>query len=202
MSSDGSPPIGLELRYVLRSCFDLVRDLLLCETREPREYCVVGDRSSCSPEPPSKMCSCASRQLSVDFRYADLLWPMGSGSADCEELARPGLAEIERTRPEPLYVKLRPGPNGHDRDAVASNQRSRLIAVMIEEVAKRGYAGTTLGETGRVGGGLQAGVPRAVRDEAGVLPRHVRCDRRQCSQAHRCGVPFGRCLAGEATRCL
>ena len=47
------------------------------------------------------------------------------------------------TRPEPLYVKLRPGPNG-DHDAVASNQRSRLIGAMIEEVAERGYAATTL----------------------------------------------------------
>ncbi len=46
-------------------------------------------------------------------------------------------------RPEPLYVKLRPGPNG-DHDAVASNQRSRLIGAMIEEVAERGYAATTL----------------------------------------------------------
>jgi AcrR family transcriptional regulator len=40
-------------------------------------------------------------------------------------------------------VKLRPGPNG-DHDAVAGNQRSRLIGAMIEEVAERGYAATTL----------------------------------------------------------
>src|SRR5208337_3483374 len=46
-------------------------------------------------------------------------------------------------RPEPLYAKLRPGP-GPDHDAVASNQRSRLIGAMIEEVAERGYAATTL----------------------------------------------------------
>jgi AcrR family transcriptional regulator len=46
-------------------------------------------------------------------------------------------------RPEPLYVKLRPGPNG-DHDAVASNQRSRLIGAMIEEVAEQGYSGATL----------------------------------------------------------
>ncbi|MGA2452183.1 MAG: TetR/AcrR family transcriptional regulator [Solirubrobacteraceae bacterium] len=46
-------------------------------------------------------------------------------------------------RPEPLYVKLRPGP-GPDHDAVASNQRSRLIGAMIEEVAEHGYAGATL----------------------------------------------------------
>jgi AcrR family transcriptional regulator len=46
-------------------------------------------------------------------------------------------------RPEPLYVKLRPGPNG-DHDAVASNQRSRLIGAMIEEVAEHGYPAATL----------------------------------------------------------
>ena len=46
-------------------------------------------------------------------------------------------------RPEPLYAKLRPGPNG-DHDAVASNQRSRLIGAMIEEVAEHGYSGATL----------------------------------------------------------
>jgi AcrR family transcriptional regulator len=46
-------------------------------------------------------------------------------------------------RPEPLYVKLHPGP-GPDHDAVAGNQRSRLIGAMIEEVAEHGYAGATL----------------------------------------------------------
>jgi AcrR family transcriptional regulator len=56
----------------------------------------------------------------------------------------PGPSDVQRTRLKPLYVKLRPGPNGHDHDAVASNQRSRLIGAMIEEVAKRGYAGATL----------------------------------------------------------
>jgi AcrR family transcriptional regulator len=47
-------------------------------------------------------------------------------------------------RPEPLYVKLHPGPSGLGHDAVAGNQRSRLIGAMIEEVAERGYAGATL----------------------------------------------------------
>ena len=47
-------------------------------------------------------------------------------------------------RPEPLYVKLRPGPNGLEHGAVAGNQRSRLIGAMIEEVGERGYAGATL----------------------------------------------------------
>jgi AcrR family transcriptional regulator len=43
----------------------------------------------------------------------------------------------------PLYAKLRPGPT-RDHDAVASNQRSRLIGAMIEEVAERGYADATV----------------------------------------------------------
>ena len=47
-------------------------------------------------------------------------------------------------RPEPLYAKLHPGPGALDHDAVAGNQRSRLIGAMIEEVTERGYAGTTL----------------------------------------------------------
>jgi AcrR family transcriptional regulator len=46
-------------------------------------------------------------------------------------------------RPAPLYARLRPGP-GPDHDAVAGNQRSRLIGAMIEEVAAHGYAGATL----------------------------------------------------------
>jgi AcrR family transcriptional regulator len=46
--------------------------------------------------------------------------------------------------PKPLYAQLRPGPNGPDHDAVASNQRSRLIGAMIEDVAERGYTGVTL----------------------------------------------------------
>ncbi len=47
-------------------------------------------------------------------------------------------------RPEPLYVKVHPGPSGLDHDAVASNQRSRLIGAMIEEAAAHGYASATL----------------------------------------------------------
>ncbi len=49
-------------------------------------------------------------------------------------------------RPEPLYVKLpaRGRRSVLHHDAVASNQRSRLIGAMIEEVAQRGYACATL----------------------------------------------------------
>jgi AcrR family transcriptional regulator len=58
----------------------------------------------------------------------------------------PALTEAPQpvARPEPLYAKLHPGPKALAHDAVASNQRSRLIGAMIEEVAERGYAATTL----------------------------------------------------------
>jgi AcrR family transcriptional regulator len=48
--------------------------------------------------------------------------------------------------PEPLYEQLpaRGRRNVLDHDAVASNQRSRLIGAMIEEVAEHGYADATL----------------------------------------------------------
>jgi AcrR family transcriptional regulator len=48
--------------------------------------------------------------------------------------------------PEPLYVQLpaRGQRKVLDHDAVASNQRSRLIGAMIEEVADRGYPAATL----------------------------------------------------------
>jgi AcrR family transcriptional regulator len=48
--------------------------------------------------------------------------------------------------PEPLYVQLpaRGQRKKLDHDAVASNQRSRLIGAMIEEVAEHGYPAATL----------------------------------------------------------
>jgi len=52
----------------------------------------------------------------------------------------------KRPRPEPLYEKLpaRGQDRVLDRHAVASNQRSRLIGAMIEEVAERGYEAATI----------------------------------------------------------
>ncbi len=58
--------------------------------------------------------------------------------------ARPTTDAPQPGRPEPLYVKLHPGPSDLEHDAIASNQRSRLIGAMIEEVAQRGYSGATL----------------------------------------------------------
>jgi len=60
--------------------------------------------------------------------------------------AAPTTEAPQPTRPEPLYLKLpaRGRLRVLDHDAVASNQRSRLIGAMIEEVAERGYPATTL----------------------------------------------------------
>ncbi|HEY5046018.1 MAG TPA: TetR/AcrR family transcriptional regulator [Solirubrobacteraceae bacterium] len=49
-----------------------------------------------------------------------------------------------RTLPKPLYVKLRPRPNGPGPDVVADHQRARLYGAMIESVARQGYAATTM----------------------------------------------------------
>lgn len=57
---------------------------------------------------------------------------------------RPEATDLERRKPKPLYVQLRPRRNGLDHDTVASNQRGRLFGAMIEEVAERGYDGATL----------------------------------------------------------
>jgi AcrR family transcriptional regulator len=46
----------------------------------------------------------------------------------------------------PLYPKLQPRPNGPGREEVARNQRARLYGAMIEGVAQRGYAATTVVE--------------------------------------------------------
>src|SRR6202035_2404422 len=57
--------------------------------------------------------------------------------------AAPTTKAPRRARTQALYPKLRPGPT-RDHDAVAGNQRSRLIGAMIEEVAARGYVDATL----------------------------------------------------------
>ncbi len=69
---------------------------------------------------------------------------MGAGVGAATMSAASTTDAPQPARPEALYVKLRPGPRGPDHDAVASNQRSRLIGAMIEEVAERGYDRATL----------------------------------------------------------
>ncbi|HST55862.1 MAG TPA: TetR/AcrR family transcriptional regulator [Solirubrobacteraceae bacterium] len=44
----------------------------------------------------------------------------------------------------PLYRRLPHGPHGLERETVARHQRTRLFGAMIESVAQRGYAGTTV----------------------------------------------------------
>jgi AcrR family transcriptional regulator len=51
-----------------------------------------------------------------------------------------------------LYPKLRPRPNGPSREDVAVNQRTRLCGAMIEAVASRGYAHTSVAELCRLAG--------------------------------------------------
>jgi AcrR family transcriptional regulator len=54
--------------------------------------------------------------------------------------------DMRRPRMEPLYPKLRPGPRTSTAQSVASNQRARLYGAMIELVALRGYARSTVSE--------------------------------------------------------
>jgi AcrR family transcriptional regulator len=59
---------------------------------------------------------------------------------------RSGKPEGDTTaRTGPLYPQLKPRP-GADRKAVEANQRQRLHAAMIEAVAARGYAATTVAD--------------------------------------------------------
>jgi AcrR family transcriptional regulator len=55
-----------------------------------------------------------------------------------------------RTLPAPIYRQLKPkrssARNGSVREEVESNQRARLFAVMIDNVARRGYSATTIRE--------------------------------------------------------
>ena len=55
-----------------------------------------------------------------------------------------GAATRPPGRPRAAVCEAAPRPDGPDHDAVASNQRSRLIGAMIEEVAERGYPAATL----------------------------------------------------------
>jgi AcrR family transcriptional regulator len=58
----------------------------------------------------------------------------------------------EPLRPEPLYAKLRPRPNGPGHEAVANHQRARLYGAIIERVAGRGYAAITMTELCKLAG--------------------------------------------------
>jgi hypothetical protein len=63
---------------------------------------------------------------------------------------------------EPFYEKLpaRGRRTALDRDAVASNQPSRLIGAIIEDVAERGYAGVRLARLVARWRGRRPGDPR------------------------------------------
>jgi AcrR family transcriptional regulator len=53
---------------------------------------------------------------------------------------------VPQRRARALYPKLRPGPQRSAQQSVASHQRARLYGAMIELVASRGYAATTVAE--------------------------------------------------------
>jgi AcrR family transcriptional regulator len=54
-----------------------------------------------------------------------------------------GMSETH-SGPSPIYRRLPHGPNGMSREEVARNQRARMYGGMIEAVAERGYARTTV----------------------------------------------------------
>ena len=62
---------------------------------------------------------------------------------------------------------------------------------MVEAVARFGYAGTTLRELVRHRRGLQVDLLRALREQAGLLPGHLRDDRRPGLRAGRRRLPRG-----------
>jgi AcrR family transcriptional regulator len=59
---------------------------------------------------------------------------------------QPDAMSAPRHRPRALYPKLRPGPHASAQESVYSNQRARMYGAMIELVAARGYAASTVGE--------------------------------------------------------
>ena len=59
---------------------------------------------------------------------------------------------VQSVQPSSLYVKLRARPNGPGRDAVASNQRSRLLGAMIEAMTIYGYTDTSVAKLCKLAG--------------------------------------------------
>lgn len=53
---------------------------------------------------------------------------------------------LSRNRGAALYKKLPHGPHGMERSAVARNQRVRMYGAMIESVARKGYAKTSVAD--------------------------------------------------------
>jgi AcrR family transcriptional regulator len=72
---------------------------------------------------------------------------VGGAPSMVPEVARDrGVVSVPRRHDGALYAKLRPGPHSSAEQSVASNQRARLYGAMIELVAARGYAASTVAE--------------------------------------------------------
>jgi AcrR family transcriptional regulator len=67
-------------------------------------------------------------------------------------LVRVPSVPVQSVQPSSLYVKLRARPNGPGRDAVASNQRSRLLGAMIEAMTMYGYTDTSVAKLCKLAG--------------------------------------------------
>lgn len=73
-------------------------------------------------------------------------------AGDVENDIRDGVTTVEdeqasgSTRGAALYKKLPHGPHGMERTAVARNQRVRVYGAMIESVARKGYAKTSVAD--------------------------------------------------------
>jgi AcrR family transcriptional regulator len=69
-----------------------------------------------------------------------------AGRAAARRGQRPTGGASDPRRPAALYPKLRPGPRPTAGESVGSNQRARLYGAMIELVAARGYAASTVAD--------------------------------------------------------
>lgn len=73
-------------------------------------------------------------------------------ASDVENDLRDGVTSVEdgqasgRAKGAALYKKLPHGPHGMDRAAVARNQRVRVYGAMIESIARKGYAKTSVAD--------------------------------------------------------
>ena len=107
-----------------------------------------------------------------------------------------------RPRPAPLYKRLPRGPHRLDRHAVAQHQRVRIQGAMVQAVAGRGLRGGQRQAGDRARRRLAPLLLRAVREQAGVLPRDVRHDRRQQLAAARRALLAAPRAGREASRRL
>ena len=112
---------------------------------------------------------------------------------------------MDAARTEPIFPRLSSGPRKMDDEAVARHQRGRLQGAMVEAVARNGYQDTTLRELVTLAGVSKSTFYEHFDEQAGLLPGHLRHDRRRHSRTYRRGDFAGRqparATAGRA-RCV